>query len=64
MRSLNDFCQFSRVMVKNFTLRHPDVKFVIPLASSLPDDFIKQQLEKSGLNVYSNKLIFTRTGGR
>lgn len=47
-------------LVKNFTLRHPDVKFVIPLASSLPDDFIKQQLEKSGLNVYSNKLIFTR----
>ncbi len=48
-------------LVKNFILRHPDVKFVIPLADSLPEDFIKQQLEKSGLNVYSGKLIFTRT---
>ena len=55
------FLPIFRDIVKNFVLRHPDVKFVIPLASSLSDDFIKQQLEKSGLNVYSNKLIFTRT---
>ncbi len=55
------FLPIFRNIVKNFVLRHPDVKFVIPLASSLSDDFIKQQLEKSGLNLYSSKLIFTRT---
>ena len=58
---LERFLPIFRDIVKNFVLRHPDVKFVIPLASSLPDDFIKQQLEKSGLNAFSNKLIFART---
>lgn len=55
------FLPIFRNIVKNFVLRHPDVKFVIPLASSLSDDFIKQQLEKSGLNIYSSRLIITRT---
>lgn len=55
------FFPIFRNIIKKFVLRHPDVKFVIPLASSLSDDFIKQQMENSGLNFYSNKLIFTRT---
>jgi lipid-A-disaccharide synthase len=48
-------------IVKKFTLHHPDVKFVLPLASSLSTDFIHQQLEKSGLKKFSHKLIFTKT---
>lgn len=40
--------------------RYPDVKFVIPVASSLSDDFIKQQFEKTGLKRYENRLILVR----
>lgn len=58
---LERFLPLFKDVVKKFTLHHPDIKFVFPLASSLSDDFIKKQLEKSGLNAYTNKLIFTRT---
>jgi lipid-A-disaccharide synthase len=58
---LERFLPIFTSVVKNFAVRHPDVKFVLPIASSLSNDFVQKQFEKSGLKNYSDKLIITHT---
>jgi len=39
---------------------HPDVKFLVPLARSLPDNYVKEHLRNAGLSDILDRFIFVR----
>lgn len=58
---LENFLPIYSQVIKFFSERYTNVKFVIPLAGSLSDEFIKNQFEKNHIDGNSERLILVRS---
>jgi lipid-A-disaccharide synthase len=58
---IESFLPICSQVIKFFSSRYTNVKFVIPIASSLPEDFIEQQFKKNSLDINNQRLILVRS---
>lgn len=58
---LENFLPIYSQIINFFSNRYPNVKFVIPIASSLSEAFVKQQFEKNRIDMHSERLILVRS---
>ncbi len=58
---IENFLPICSEIIKFFSNRYTNVKFVIPLAGSLPEDFIERQFKKNNLDMSNQRLILVRS---